>query len=1230
MENYVRKNIGQHNQMRRKSIFKKSFQAFLILFIPISLILSVGIQGFGGYWDWSFPYFSNHLQNIYDIQSSSWIIRQNGTPLSYSPDIFLRLAFSSLAFFNVSPEIILYLFIVTCLTMTALVVWKITFRICGKWLPSTLLALASVINPLMFYKLLAGHLNYFPSLLILAILILYLTSRGMKRWRDVLILGLLLGIIGLQIQFFLFGFLFLFIWALFHYKDIPLKKLLLIPLIVLVLNASWLSNFISGANDATEVSNRARQISRTASASSSFSTQFGLTFSSSTHIDKIYPSYAIILFCLFWVAAITPLSLKSRRHQMGNSEERLQSTYITYLIIMSTLATGFYMQLGGAIQFISPMFREVGHFGPPIVMLACILMSYGFTAALTLWNRTFSHLVSAGLLVFIIFNAFIYITWIPTTNYHSARTKFAEFENVKRNPLQYRVLSYPFFGQYSFNDEQSRQVRGFYLSNVGYDNYLKYAGFNAVENALQSIDVKASPQYELLKTYDLSVLAPLNVKYLFDFSDVYESQYERYVPPSVYDNDVTLVKNDPDFFQKLIDHNPGKIKKISSKVYEILDYSPIVSVQNLVNLRSSGNDGSSNRFINSVPNVDTAYIRTTDGDEMKQIQPLFPSNDSTVAQATEHEHRLVDKTLLESGRKFLHVDRSQRNLSYRLIDNDLIVYSTTPSSIEVNDLSHQLMQAKVEEMRYTLPDSSRKLGARIGSADIITPLNLDGNEHLLSTYLAGEHLSIYDISSPSLIQNGDFNRGTWQPNVSNCAERDSYPKIGMSLPSSSQQGNYMSLMSEKHTACTYQEISLDPSKKYVLSMSVMSENAISARYALVSGGNIFASGSVPTNDSFWHSINRFIGDIPNDKVRLYIYADEPFAAGKVEVGYDDISIVEAVLVAESNPLPRYSGYEEAAELDVKQADKMSLATVDTPNLIPSINFSRGLWKKKVEDCGKYDDSPMHRMELLDKGGFSGSNAVLLGATRHTACTSTTMTVSPGRYTISFNYSSKIRGTSAYAIKFNDPDETILTTDLPVSQNKWDWHSNEITTPQGASSATLFLYTRETNQRDENISLYSDIAFRPATAFHGKHMLADGFDNTQIRSTIHTIDQSPSSRIFRIENAKFPVNIVFGENYNPQWRIQGMDDTPPYLSNGRSNAWSITKQTCSNSQLNCKYASNGNLESVTVHLFFKPQSNFSVLHALSLTSLILLILYVLLPRNIVRGLAIKIGHNTSKI
>jgi hypothetical protein len=217
------------------------------------------------------------------------------------------------------------------------------------------------------------------------------------------------------------------------------------------------------------------------------------------------------------------------------------------------------------------MFREVGHVGPLFflfLILTIILLSRRFVR---------QRLLLGLLVLFIGVNGYMYMRYYPHVNFSEVRSQFNSFKQMlDKDASQYRVLAYPFFEQYSFHTIPVERSGNLNLNNAGYDSFAKYAGKSFIINNVRPHEFQDSLHFDLLTTYNLDALRMLNVKYIFDFSHIYESNYNDYVASDTYNNDLSLVKNDETFLLSLTEENSDSLERVGEYVYEITDTKPYI------------------------------------------------------------------------------------------------------------------------------------------------------------------------------------------------------------------------------------------------------------------------------------------------------------------------------------------------------------------------------------------------------------------------------------------------------------------------------------------------------------------------------------------------------------------------------------------------------------------------------------------------------------------------------
>lgn len=1177
------------------------FGAFIAVYL---VVFAVGIKGIGGYWDWSFPYFNAHIAELFGMQNSSWLIRGAGTALSYSPDYYLRLLMSVFRFTSVQPEILLYLFLVLTFSVGSYGVMLICKRAGLTQTVSFAIAFAAFINPMILYKLLAGHINYFPSFAIFIFIIYFLLKNRVDNFKNAVILGALLAFVGLQIQFFLFAAMFIVVFYIFNRRSVKLTLIPVIIAIAVLINLPWLTNFIVGAQNAAEVSSRAKQISQAASGLSNFSDQLQFSFSSATHVSKLYPAYVLTLFIGLWVILLWPL-IKIKR---PNKELLL---WITLLLLTMVLATGFYLRVPlGPLGFLTPMFREIGHFGPLAMLFMLLAAGYALSRAKMSGSIFFSVAVS----LFVISNAYFYVRNIPTIDYSKVRADFTEFENNKKaTQYKYRTLTYPFFGQYSFKNMESKASGKFLLNNVGYDNYMKYSGQNYLENAVAAVDVQNSPQFKLLKTYDLSVLEPYSVKYLYDFTSIYESNYDRYVPSQTYDNDISLVKNNPDFFKKLIDKNPGKIRKISPHTYEIIDARPIASVPTSVyrtdNLDVSGNLKS---FLYSVKGTGATYTADNRADQkLAYIKSLFEDR-STLSDEpySTDANGTSDRLKLAGGSYRLYANNEFKTLFYKRSSQSIDFFTSKPNDVALNG---QDISFDADELK---PFTTQKISSdkRYFIKNGIKTLELNSTTLTeVGTVSSLSDITLYESNGANAVSNPNFEEGLWQANVDDCNNYDDKPKIGMKLEKSVERGNYLNLSAENHAACTYAPIKLHTSKEYFVGFKFESADSQYAEYAIQyeDGKNTFRQ-RIPINNARWNDYQDIINLGEKTATRLYVYSREQNTKRNY-VNYDNLDVTAVHKVRKldlANEAVKYS----SKYVNLKEGDIFNYKD-DTAaqNLLASDKFTRGLWQSRVSDCGQYDNNPSISMKMNIGAGYDGSNALQLESKRHTACTSTSASVASGeQYRLRLNYKASTAQAAGYAVVFNDPDNTTLNYSLSSSSGKWKSANTTFTPPSLSTIASVFVYAYEPKQ-GMSIVEYSDIELVKIPPISGRYVIVQNSVNesSQVKANVELDGASESSRDITVKaNNNFILNL--GETYNTKWQIDGFDDTRivrHWKLGDYSNGWYVNaSEVCSSMPARCSKKGN-TIEDVRLTAEFKPQSSFERGVALSAFTIVLSMSYL---------------------
>ena len=135
------------------------------------------------------------------------------------------------------------------------------------------------------------------------------------------------------------------------------------------------------------------------------------------------------------------------------------------------------------------------------------------------------------------------------------------------------------------------------------------------------------------------------------------------------------------------------------------------------------------------------------------------------------------------------------------------------------------------------------------------------------------------------------------------------------------------------------------------------------------------------------------------------------------------------------------------------------------NAIPAPQKAHNtLWNEQVENCVPYGtDAP--KIDIGETLSGTAKEPVMgLFAKDHAACTGPgPVSVSAGKYLLQFNYQASHAQLVSYRLTFNTPDQTPIAQDIAVADGAWHLYQKVIDIPQGATTATLTLIGRPSNQ-----------------------------------------------------------------------------------------------------------------------------------------------------------------------
>lgn len=536
---------------------KKFYTYLLCLVIYSILFFQVMYYGIWYFWDWSFPIFKDDFWNFFTITKWSWQSLMDGwQPLSYVSDYIFRFLLSCVWYvLPFEPEQIIYIFLVLTFSTGTYLVFD-TF----KWLNNKylvfLVSLLVYLNPFIFYKILGWHINYLFSYFIFIVIFCLLyrwKDRKLNIW-DYAKYALLFALSWTQIQFFIYTYLLFIIFAILNKNDSVTKKLSFLVFIwffAYLIHCFWLNQFLLGIISFEWVSSVARSWTFRDSYMVSLLRIFWLSWSSATLIDRIY---SLEILAIFWLSFLWYLIYKLIFEKKKNIFFILLLAYTSFVFVPLTFIYN---------TPIFPILRETGHI-LPLIFLFLLLSVLVYSVK--------NYKITVGfLLVFIFLNFYHFVKDLPYFSYQDLRQELSQIHKfIKNSSPTDRFMIYPFFSQYSIIWHDTRTTEtGFPVNNSGFDMLLKYSGNDYMYDWMQTAAFRDSIQWNLVKTKKTQILAEKGVNYIIDLSHIYRSNYDKFVSPDLYDNNLVYVKTDARFFSKL-----SGLKKIQDSIYKVEASTP--------------------------------------------------------------------------------------------------------------------------------------------------------------------------------------------------------------------------------------------------------------------------------------------------------------------------------------------------------------------------------------------------------------------------------------------------------------------------------------------------------------------------------------------------------------------------------------------------------------------------------------------------------------------------------
>jgi len=1180
------------------------------------LLLGRALHGTGQYWDWVFPYYPDQIANFFNRASEAWTSDMNGSPLGYSTDYFLRFFVSLFRF--LPPELLLFVILVTIFTFTASIVYQIA-RVHTKRVLAFLLGLVALVNPIIFYNFIAGYVDYLVGYAAFAYLTYVLLYKFQPTVRNAVLIGLVVVVIGVQIQLFVVAAIFIGLYFVFRPEMWRWKLLPIMAGLPLLISFVWLSNFLFGGANLSAISGSAAKATFKGLADSNYLNIFSFSFSKATLISRFYSFYELLLYGMLF-ALVVFLLIRARRKQVDDV------FMLTFMLLMLFLATGLFQLINlGPVTVLYPMFREVGHFAPLILLCLVVLLARLMSRGAIKW------LCFAWLVIVIMVSFAKYRLDTQVVNFGDVRQQFAEFKQFgdAHRGVDERVLAYPYFDQYAFVRFPIKFQNGLPLKNSGHDSFTVFSDQQFVENAVKPQDFKDSLQYRLLQTMDVDVLRPYNVHYIYDFSGIYESYYDRYVAPATYDGDLSLIKNNPDFLSQLVATNPGKVKQVSPHILEITDYTPRVAAQDNLYQVGSPDDGETARQFMEQTSPDQTFNYITPESKAPEriygsLTPVF-ANPATPHLVDQQKKSLQQTLQLPAGntKATIYNNATPNAIQYHTEGDSIVFYTSSTGKLYANDqliLDNDATPAKILG-KAKIVKGIHYFASLNGSVVPVTP----GGSGRIGTVTNDSTLEVFVSDGKNIIRNPSFESGLWQQKADDCNAYDKNAHIDMRLDTTDASDGKQSLelLASRHDACTYTDFPMSSNATYVLSYDYKGQQAQSAsfyvRFNNVDQNAIRSAQTI--SDTDWHKTTQLI-TTPEDahSGQITVHATASDGDQPAIVHYDNFSLLQLQEIGKLD-IPQPSAHYQTREMDATSTMTLRYQdeAYDFKNVVKNGSFEDGPWQTKVTDCNKYDQQGSIAAALSSKAN-DGKHSLQLEATRHTACEYANVPIEPDTdYMLSFDYQGDPAQLAGYYMEFTGA-ESGKQEQMPIIDNSWHTFTTRMHTPEIASGARLYLHAYESNGTNRNVVRFDNVKLIAIPSVDQQFfVLSHPTQSLQQPGRVDFQSQGPSRKVVHVQQAKGPFIVSLSENYHPAWRLElnnnrlsGVNAWRPGASvdavdshfplNGYANGWYVDPaKLCASGRGGCTHRADGSYD-IELVAEFVPQRWLVVSRTVSVMSL----------------------------
>lgn len=514
------------------AILKRENHIALAIYVALSILILRGIllteYQLGFNHDWIFPHTSSELEGYLTQAFYLWYETNLGTPTIYPAKHLLQyllLPFLYLGFTGASiTKILLFLiFVFSGHYMYRLV--HETFKL--AYIPSLISGFFYITTPVIYNKVVAGHLLYLIGYALSPLIIIYLAKYiDTNRIKYLILVGLLIAFASVQIQFgamlFILVTFYIFLVAKINTHKM-IKIILFITLIPLLIHSFWILPSAINFSSVTETVVVASNTDNLNSWSTSLINAFGLIGYRSHHFSTALYNHNYKDIWGFLSASLLILVFSS----LFAARERVPLFFGIISIVTLIFTTAVSSPFGNLVTFlysnfpIFNLFREVYHLTFLVSFSYSVMLAYTLHKIYNYKNMLTYKLISVLIIITIIvaYNPFMY------TGNFNGQIQTYEFDghdislmnSYQESDESHRVLYLPMVSPFKYNNSKYN----------GLDPIIAYSKKPSMGNGINSHFIK----YIALSLHDntygnLNNLLDLSsIKYIF-----YRRQYQSILP----------------------------------------------------------------------------------------------------------------------------------------------------------------------------------------------------------------------------------------------------------------------------------------------------------------------------------------------------------------------------------------------------------------------------------------------------------------------------------------------------------------------------------------------------------------------------------------------------------------------------------------------------------------------------------------------------------------------------